>query len=52
MHYLKMSPMKPDTLPGCMAEFFSLRFFLAVDPGKRPVLDSGAPKDYITTNAT
>jgi hypothetical protein len=27
MNYLKMSPTKSDTLPGCMAEIFSLRFF-------------------------
>jgi hypothetical protein len=27
VHYLKMSPMNPDTLPGRVAEIFSLRFF-------------------------
>jgi hypothetical protein len=27
MQYLKMSPMKPDTLPGCMAEIFFSSFF-------------------------
>jgi hypothetical protein len=27
MHYLKMSPMKPDSLPGCMAEIFFSSFF-------------------------